>query len=147
MIKAVSDRLAEAFAEYIHMKIRREYWGHEANETLDAEDLLNCKYKGIRPAVGYPMQPDHTENLNLFKLLNVEEHTTIKLTDSLAMWPPNSVSALVFGSDQAYYFSLQEICKDQIEDYSKRKNVEVRAMEKWLKPNLGYDLDWEDNLV
>lgn len=114
LVKAIGDRLAEAFTEYLHEKIRKQLWGYSPNENLTAEELFKVKYKGIRPAPGYPMQPDHTENNILFNLLNVTENTTIILTDSLAMLPQNSVSTLVFGNEKAYYFTVNEIEKDQV---------------------------------
>ncbi len=141
MLKAVGDRLAEAYTEYIHERIRKEWWGYDKTENLTVDDLLKVKYKGIRPACGYPMQPDHTENLLLFDLLNVKEKTSIFLTESLAMWPANTVSALLIGNEKSFYFNTNEICKDQVVDYARRKNMPVSEIEKWLKTTLSYEID------
>ena len=139
MVKAIGDRLVEAYTEYLHMLIRKDFWGYSPEENFSADDLFKVKYTGIRPAPGYPMQPDHTENKILMDLLDVTKNTGIVLTESLAMTPPNSVSALLFGNPKAQYFSLGEIQKDQVEDYAKRKNFTVDEVEKWLKHNLSYD--------
>jgi 5-methyltetrahydrofolate--homocysteine methyltransferase len=139
MAKAVGDRLAEAFTEYLHEKIRKEYWGYSPQENLTPEDLFKVKYRGIRPAPGYPMQPDHTENEILFNLLNVTENTGITLTESLAMLPQNSVTTLAFGNEKAYYYTVNELEKDQLVDYSRRKNMPIEVMEKWLKHSLSYE--------
>lgn len=140
MVKAIGDRLVEAYTEFLHLKIRKEYWGYSEDENLNVDDLFKVKYVGIRPAPGYPMQPDHTENKLLFNALDAKKNTGIELTESLAMNPPNSVSAILFANPKAYYFSLGEINKDQIEDYAKRKNMDVGEIEKWLKQNLTYDV-------
>jgi 5-methyltetrahydrofolate--homocysteine methyltransferase len=139
MVKAIGDRLAEAYTEYLHEKIRKEYWGYSPEENLQAEDLFKVKYRGIRPAPGYPMQPDHTENMSLFNILDVTKNTGITLTESLAMLPQNSVSTLVFANEKAYYYTVNELEKDQINDYAKRKNMPVEVIEKWLKQNLSYE--------
>lgn len=139
MAKAIGDRLAEAYTEYLHEKIRKEFWGYAPDEKLSAEDLFKVKYRGIRPAPGYPMQPDHTENITLFNLLDVTKHTEITLTESLAMLPQNSVSTLVFANEKAYYYTVNELEKDQIEDYAKRKGMSLEVIEKWLKHNLSYE--------
>jgi 5-methyltetrahydrofolate--homocysteine methyltransferase len=139
MIKALGDRLAEGYTEYIHERIRKEYWGYAPEENLTADELFKVKYQGIRPAPGYPMQPDHTENELLFKILNVTENTGITLTESLAMYPQNSVSTLVFGNPKAYYFTVNELEKDQIQSYAIRKNMPIEVIEKWLKQNLAYE--------
>jgi 5-methyltetrahydrofolate--homocysteine methyltransferase len=136
MIKAVSDRLAEAFAEMLHQQIRTTYWGYEHSENLSNDDLIAEKYRGIRPAPGYPACPDHTEKLTIWKLLQVEENIGVTLTESLAMWPAASVSGYYFGSDKASYFGVGKITKDQVEDFAKRKNMDVTVAEKWLTPNL-----------
>jgi 5-methyltetrahydrofolate--homocysteine methyltransferase len=141
MVKALGDRLAEAFTEYLHEKIRKEYWGYSPDEDLTPEDLFKVKYRGIRPAPGYPMQPDHTENLILFNLLNVTENTGITLTESLAMLPQNSVSTLAFANEKAYYYTVNELQKDQVTDYARRKKMQVEKIEKWLKQNLAYDVN------
>ena len=139
MVLALADRLVEAFAEAIHLKIRRELWGYAKDEALGEEDLLKIKYQGIRPAPGYPSQPDHTEKRTMWDLLRVEEHTGIRLSEQLSMMPAASVSALVFGHPESEYFSVGQICKDQVEDYARRKDMAVPEMEKWLGPVLGYD--------
>ena len=138
MIQILADRLVEAFAEKLHLDIRRNDWGYEKND-LSASELHRLKYNGIRPAPGYPTQPDHTEKNILWELLNVNE-IGIKLTESLAMYPASSVSALVFAHPDAHYFSLGKINKDQIKDYAKRKNMNVKIVEKWLSPYLGYNI-------
>ncbi len=132
MLKALADRLAEAFAELMHARIRRELWGYAKNESLDVNQLIKEEYQGIRPAPGYPAQPDHTEKQTLWKLLEVEQRTGIQLTESLAMYPASSVSGLYFANPDAHYFGLGKIERDQLEDYAKRKNVPVEVMEKWL---------------
>ncbi len=137
MAKALADRLAEAFAEYMHKWIRGE-WGFGKSENLSNEELIREKYRGIRPAPGYPACPDHTEKETLWKLLDVEKNTGIKLTESFAMWPGSSVSGLYFSHIDAKYFAIGKIGKDQVEDLSKRKGMEFKQMEKWLSPILGY---------
>ena len=137
MVKALADRLAEAFAECLHRKVRTE-WGYGKNEQLDNADLIREKYQGIRPAPGYPACPDHTEKRLLWKLLDVENQTGIKLTESCAMWPAASVSGLYFSHPQSKYFAVGKINKDQIEDYAKRKSISVEDAEKWLSPWLNY---------
>jgi 5-methyltetrahydrofolate--homocysteine methyltransferase len=136
MIKALADRLAEATAEYLHELIRKEYWGYDNTEKLSNEELIKEKYKGIRPAPGYPACPDHTEKETIFNLLNATELTGVSLTESLAMYPTASVSGWYFGNPSAKYFGLGKIAMDQVEDISKRKKVEVDVMKKWLSPNL-----------
>lgn len=138
LFQSLCDRLAEAFAEHIHQRVRREFWGYAENENLDYQDLIKEKYIGIRPAAGYPAQPDHTEKLTLFKLLNVENEIGIKLTTSMAMDPPSSVSGLYFAHEKAEYFGVGRINKDQVEDYAKRKNMSLEECERWLSPILGY---------
>ncbi|EPG72734.1 methionine synthase [Leptospira fainei serovar Hurstbridge str. BUT 6] len=139
MAKALGDRLAEAFAEYMHLKVRKEYWGYASDENLPVEDLIREKYKGIRPAAGYPASPDHTEKRTLFDLLQVEKNTGITLTEHFAMWPASSVSGLYFAHPESKYFAVAKINRDQIEDYAKRKNTSIAEIEKWLSPNLAYD--------
>jgi 5-methyltetrahydrofolate--homocysteine methyltransferase len=141
MLQALSDRLAEAFAEMAHAKMRREIWGYAPNESLDTSDLLKVKYQGIRPAPGYPSQPDHTEKLTMWKLLDVEARTGIKLTESLAMLPAASVSALVFASPDSSYFAVGKVSHDQVVDYSSRKGMELSEVEKWLSPILAYETE------
>jgi len=138
MAKALADRLAEAFAELLHKKVRTDYWGYAENETLDNESLIKEQYKGIRPAPGYPGCPDHTEKITLFELLDVEKKTGITLTENLAMLPTASVSGFYFGHPESRYFGLGKIGKDQVEDIAKRKNQEFEEIEKWLRPNLNY---------
>lgn len=139
MIKALSDRLAEAFAEYLHKKVRTEYWGYAADEDLDNEALIDEKYKGIRPAPGYPACPDHLEKLTIWEVLNVEERIGVKLTDSLAMWPASSVSGYYFGNAEARYFGLGKIKEDQVRDFAERKQMDYEEVAKWLAPNIADD--------
>lgn len=138
MLKALADRLAEAFAERLHERIRKEFWGYAADENLSKEELISEKYKGIRPAPGYPACPDHTEKKLLFDLLEVEKNTGIILTESFAMFPTAAVSGLYFSHPESKYFGLGKINKDQVEDYAKRKGMSLEVMERWLSPNLGY---------
>ena len=140
MIKALADRLAEALAEYLHREIRVKYWKYDVDETLSNDELIQEKYKGIRPAPGYPACPDHTEKAKLFELLDVKEKIGIELTDSFAMYPASSVSGYYFANEEAKYFGLGKINKDQITDYANRKNMTVDQVERWLSPNLSYDL-------
>jgi 5-methyltetrahydrofolate--homocysteine methyltransferase len=139
MAKAIADRLAEAFAELLHEKVRREYWGHAKQEHLSNEDLIDEKYEGIRPAPGYPACPDHTEKKLLFELLEAEK-TGITLTESYAMYPTAAVSGFYFSHPASKYFGLGKIEKDQVEDYAKRKGMTVAEIERWLAPNLSYDI-------
>ena len=139
MLKALADRLAEAFAEKLHSIVRKETWGYEPNEMLSNEDLIREKYRGIRPAPGYPACPDHTEKPELFKLLNATSVTGIKLTESLAMMPTAAVSGWYFAHPESKYFGLGKIEKDQVEDYAQRKGMSVNEIERWLSPNLNYD--------
>jgi len=141
MVKALADRLAEAFAELLHERVRKDLWGYCSDEILDAKDLLRIKYQGIRPAPGYPSQPDHTEKLTMWELMNCEELTGIKLTESLAMDPAASVSAIFFAHPKAVYFSVGKICEDQVKDYAERKENTVEEIERWLSPILAYDRD------
>ena len=139
MVKALADRLAEAFAEYLHKKVRTKHWGYAANEDLSNEDLIKESYKGIRPAPGYPACPDHLEKVTIWEILNVEENIGVKLTDSLAMWPAASVSGYYFGNPEAKYFGLGKIKKDQVEDFANRKGIELEKAKKWLAPNIAED--------
>jgi len=138
MLKALADRLAEAFAELMHKKIRREIWGYAKNESLSNVELIKEEYAGIRPAPGYPAQPDHTEKLTIWNLLDVEKNIGMVLTDSLAMIPTAAVSGLYFANAQSHYFGLGKINKAQVEDYAKRKRMSVADVEKWLGPVLAY---------
>jgi 5-methyltetrahydrofolate--homocysteine methyltransferase len=140
MTKALADRLAEAFAECLHKQVRDE-WGYGKQEQLSNEDLIREKYRGIRPAAGYPACPDHTEKRTLFDLLQAEERTGIRLTESYAMHPASSVSGLYFAHPAAKYFAVGRIGRDQVEDYARRKGVAFGEVEKWLGPNLGYEPD------
>ena len=139
MLKALADRLAEAFAERLHERVRKEFWGYAANETLDNEAMIDEKYQGIRPAPGYPACPDHTEKTLLWELLNVEKNTGIVLTESMAMYPTAAVSGWYFSHPQSRYFGLGKINRDQVHDYAHRKGIEIHHMERWLSPALGYD--------
>jgi 5-methyltetrahydrofolate--homocysteine methyltransferase len=139
MAKALADRLAEAFAECLHRKVRREYWGYAGDESLANEDLVKEKYRGIRPAPGYPACPDHTEKSALFRLLEVEKRTALRLTESYAMWPAAAVSGWYFSHPLSRYFGVGKIGRDQVADYSARKNMTLAETEKWLSPILNYD--------
>merc|ERR1712060_128395 len=139
MMEAVADRLAEAFAELLHYKMRSDIWGYAADEKIDIDDMLKVKYAGIRPAPGYPTQPDHTEKTLMWKLLAAADTAGITLTDSLAMLPAASVSALVFANECSSYLQVGKICKDQVSDYAARKGMTVDEVEKWMGPYLGYD--------
>ena len=134
----LADRLAEAFAEYLHKQVR-VHWGYGEAEKLSNEDLIWEKYRGIRPAPGYPACPDHTEKATLWRLLDVEKNTGIKLTESFAMWPGSSVSGFYFAHPESRYFSVGKIDRDQVADYAARKGMSVSEVERWLAPNLGYD--------
>ena len=138
MLKALADRLAEAFAELMHKKVRTEIWGYAKNENLKNEDLIKEEYAGIRPAPGYPAQPDHTEKNTIWKLLDVEKNTGIILTESLAMVPTAAVSGFYFSHPQSHYFGIGKLNKEQIEDYAKRKNMKVEEVERWLGSVLAY---------
>jgi 5-methyltetrahydrofolate--homocysteine methyltransferase len=139
MIKAVADRLAEALAELMHEKVRKELWNYTPEEHWDKHALIKEMYQGIRPAPGYPACPDHTEKRTLFDILDVEEKIGIRLTESFAMYPAASVSGYYIGNAESRYFGLGKIGKDQVKDYAQRKGVTVEEVEKWLKPNLNYD--------
>ena len=139
MAKALADRLAEAFAEHLHERVRRELWAYEDSPPVPVESLIAESYRGIRPAPGYPAQPDHTEKETLFRLLNAELHAGMGLTENFAMSPPASVSGLYFSHPEAHYFGVGKIDKDQIEDYASRKSMSVSEAERWLRPNLNYE--------
>ncbi len=138
LCKALADRLAEAFAERMHARVRREFWAYAPDEALSSEELILEKYQGIRPAPGYPAQPDHTEKATLFELLDAEITAGVKLTESFAMWPGSSVSGLYFASPESYYFGVGKIERDQVEDYAARKGMSVAEAERWLAPVLNY---------
>jgi 5-methyltetrahydrofolate--homocysteine methyltransferase len=139
LVKALADRLAEAFAERMHERVRKELWAYASDETLDAEALIRESYRGIRPAPGYPAQPDHTEKATLFKLLAGEERIGVKLTESFAMWPGASVCGLYFAHPESHYFGVGKIERDQVEDYAARKGWTVEECERWLMPILNYN--------
>ena len=136
LVKALGDRFAEAFAEYLHLKVRKEIWGYASDENLSNQDLIDEEYKGIRPAPGYPACPDHLEKPTIWKLLDVENKIGVKLTESMAMWPASSVSGYYFGNPESKYFGLGKIKMDQVEDYAKRRNISTATAEKWLSPNI-----------
>ncbi|MBZ7923445.1 methionine synthase [Ensifer adhaerens] len=138
MVKALADRFAEAFAERMHEHVRRELWGYAADETFTPQQLIGEPYAGIRPAPGYPAQPDHTEKATLFRLLDAEAAIGVSLTESYAMWPGSSVSGLYIGHPEAYYFGVAKVERDQVEDYAERKRMPVREVERWLSPILNY---------
>ena len=136
LVKALGDRLAEAFAEYLHLKVRKEIWGYASDESLSNQDLINEEYKGIRPAPGYPACPDHLEKPSIWKLLNVEQEIGVKLTESMAMWPASSVSGYYFAHPESKYFGLGKIKEDQVIDYAKRRGISTETAHKWLSPNI-----------
>lgn len=139
MVKALADRLAEAFAEYLHKEVRLKHWGYATNEDLDNDALIGEKYKGIRPAPGYPACPDHLEKLTIWDMLQVEERIGVKLTESLAMWPASSVSGYYFANPEAKYFGLGKIKEDQVSDFAQRKGISLEKATKWLAPNIADD--------
>lgn len=136
MIKALADRFAEAFAEYLHKEVRTKYWGYAVDEDLDNTELIKEKYRGIRPAPGYPACPDHLEKLTIWEMMDVEDKIGVKLTESLAMWPAASVSGYYFGHSEAKYFGLGKIEQDQVQDFAERKNMKLEEAQKWLAPNI-----------
>jgi 5-methyltetrahydrofolate--homocysteine methyltransferase len=138
LVKALADRFAEAFAERMHEVVRKELWGYAPDETFAPTDLIGEPYAGIRPAPGYPAQPDHTEKTTLFRLLNAEKEIGVTLTESFAMWPGSSVSGLYIASPESYYFGVAKVERDQVEDYARRKNMAVSEVERWLGPVLNY---------
>jgi 5-methyltetrahydrofolate--homocysteine methyltransferase len=139
LLKALADRLAEAFAERLHQRVRKEFWGYAPDENLTNAELIAEKYRGIRPAPGYPAQPDHTEKDTLFRLLDAEAAIGVKLTESFAMWPGAAVSGLYFSHPESAYFGVGRIDRDQVEDYARRKGWSIELCEKWLAPILAYD--------
>lgn len=138
LVKALADRFAEAFAERMHEQVRKEFWGYAPDEACTPEELISETYAGIRPAPGYPAQPDHTEKVTLFSLLDATKATGVTLTESYAMWPGSSVSGLYIGHPESYYFGVAKVERDQVEDYATRKGMEVREVERWLGPVLNY---------
>ena len=141
LVKALADRLAEAFAERLHQRVRKEFWGYAPDEDLDNAGLIAERYRGIRPAPGYPACPDHTEKRTLFDLLRAEENAGITLTESFAMVPTAAVSGFYFSHPESRYFGIGRIHKDQVADYARRKGMSVTEMERWLAPILDYDPD------
>jgi 5-methyltetrahydrofolate--homocysteine methyltransferase len=139
MLKALADRLAEALAEWLHERVRKVFWGYASEESLSNQELIDEAYTGIRPAMGYPASPDHTEKDLLWELLSVEEHTGIWLTESMAMVPAASVSGLYFSHPDARYFAVGKLNRDQVSEYARRKGLAVAEMERWLAPNLAYE--------
>jgi 5-methyltetrahydrofolate--homocysteine methyltransferase len=139
MVKAVADRLAEAFAEYLHEKVRKEYWGFAPDENLANDELIRENYQGIRPAPGYPACPEHTEKKKIWQLLDTEKRIGMQLTSSYAMWPGAAVSGWYFSHPEAKYYAVAAVQKDQVEDYAKRTNMTLEEAERWLSPNLGYE--------
>jgi 5-methyltetrahydrofolate--homocysteine methyltransferase len=138
LVKALADRFAEAFAERMHERVRREYWGYATDETLSPDEMIGETYAGIRPAPGYPAQPDHTEKATLFKLLDAEKAAGVTLTESYAMWPGSSVSGIYIGHPGSYYFGVAKVERDQVEDYAHRKGMPIAEVERWLGPVLNY---------
>jgi len=136
LVKALADRLAEAFAEYLHLQVRTEIWGYASNESLTNLELIKEEYKGIRPAPGYPACPDHLEKPTIWKLLQVEENIGVTLTESMAMWPASSVSGYYFAHPESKYFGLGKIKSDQVVDYAKRRSISTEEATKWLAPNI-----------
>jgi len=139
LLSALADRLAEAFAEYLHLRVRRELWAYAPDEKLTNDQLIAEGYRGIRPAPGYPAQPDHSEKATLFRLLDAERRTGVKLTENYAMWPSSSVCGLYFSHPQCRYFGTGKIDRDQVEDYATRKSWKLAEAERWLGPLLNYD--------
>jgi 5-methyltetrahydrofolate--homocysteine methyltransferase len=138
MVKALADRLAEAFAEYLHERVRKEFWAYAADENLSNDERMAENYRGIRPAPGYPAQPDHTEKQTIFDLLQAERRIGVSLTESFAMLPGSSVSGLYFAHPDAHYFGVAKVERDQVEDYAQRKGMSVQEVERWLAPVLNY---------
>ncbi len=138
LVKALADRIAEAFAERMHERVRREFWGYAPDESFSSDELVGEAYDGIRPAPGYPAQPDHTEKVTLFRLLDAENAAGVKLTESYAMWPGSSVSGLYIGHPDSYYFGVAKVERDQVEDYAGRKGMAIGEVERWLGPVLNY---------
>ena len=139
LLKCLADRLAEALAEYMHEKVRKELWGYASKERFTNEELIAEKYRGTRPAPGYPACPDHTEKGKLWELLQVEDNIGLKLTDSYAMYPTAAVSGFYYSHPESRYFQVGKIGLDQLESYARRKGLAIDEAERWLAPNLGYD--------
>ncbi|MEM8799609.1 MAG: vitamin B12 dependent-methionine synthase activation domain-containing protein, partial [Pseudomonadota bacterium] len=141
LLKALADRLAESFAEHLHLRVRREFWGYAPDESLSNDELIREKYRGIRPAPGYPACPDHSAKPDLFALLGAESVAGMRLTESFAMLPTASVSGFYFGHPDARYFGVAKVGRDQVEDYAARRGISFDLAERYLSPNLGYDPD------
>jgi 5-methyltetrahydrofolate--homocysteine methyltransferase len=139
LLESLADRLAEAFAERLHERVRKEFWGYASAENLDNESLIGERYVGIRPAPGYPACPEHTEKQTLWELLDVNANTGIELTDSMAMWPGAAVSGWYFSHPQSQYFVVGRLGQDQVADYAQRKGWTLKEAERWLSSNLGYN--------
>jgi 5-methyltetrahydrofolate--homocysteine methyltransferase len=139
LVKALADRVAEALAERMHERVRKEFWAYAPDESLTPEELAQESYRGIRPAPGYPAQPDHTEKATLFRLLEAERRIGVSLTESYAMWPGSSVSGLYLAHPDAHYFGVAKVERDQVEDYAARKGMGISEVERWLGPILNYD--------
>ena len=139
LLRALADRLAEAFAERMHERVRKDYWGYAADEHFSNDQLIKEAYRGIRPAPGYPAQPEHSEKGTLFKLLDAEAKIGVKLTESYAMWPGSSVSGFYYAHPESRYFGVGKIERDQVEDYARRKNWTLQEAERWLAPILNYN--------
>ena len=144
LLKALADRLAEALAEFMHKRVRREFWAYDKDEQFSNDELIAEKYRGIRPAPGYPACPDHTEKAKLWSLLDVDSSIDLRLTDSFAMFPTAAVSGFYFSHPEARYFSVGKVSRDQVESYAARKEMDLGEVERWLSPNLGYDPDAAD---
>lgn len=138
LVKALADRFAEAFAELMHERVRKEFWCYAPAESFEPDDLIGEPYQGIRPAPGYPAQPDHTEKVTLFRLLDAEQNAGVSLTESMAMWPGSSVSGIYLSHPESYYFGVAKVERDQVEDYAVRKGMDMAAVERWLGPILNY---------
>jgi 5-methyltetrahydrofolate--homocysteine methyltransferase len=141
MLKVLADRLAEAFAERLHQRVRQEFWGYAAAEALSSSDLIAERYRGIRPAPGYPACPDHTAKGALFRLLEAERNADMRLTESYAMWPAAAVSGFYLSHPESTYFAIGKIGRDQVEDYARRAGMKLAQAEKWLAPYLAYELE------
>ena len=139
LLRALADRLAEAFAERMHERVRKDYWGYAPDENLGNAQLIAETYRGIRPAPGYPAQPEHSEKETLFKLLDAEARIGVKLTESYAMWPGSSVSGFYYAHPESRYFGIGKIERDQVEDYARRKGWDMAKAERWLAPLLNYN--------
>jgi 5-methyltetrahydrofolate--homocysteine methyltransferase len=141
LFKSLCDRLAEAFAEHLHLRVRKEYWGYANEEALTNDDLIGEKYQGIRPAPGYPACPEHSEKAPLFEVLDATNQIGVKLTENFAMWPGAAVSGFYLSHPDSQYFAVAKIERDQVEDYARRKGWDLKTAERWLAPNLAYQPD------